>query len=187
MPHMVEDRRGCGSRLRRPAMSGAPTPRQPGRRSRGADPTRRRVRGVLVVYHRFTYPGYADAANIYQHIDAFSRHSSHRVWSVNAELGFPRRPHGTGVRRCGPALLALRDGERPLPARRRVVGVPRVDPGSPDGLLPGRVHPQRSAIPDARRLPVRLRVHPAGAESVRCDVRGPHATSARSSRACLDT
>ena len=45
---------------------------------------------MLVVYHRYTYPRFADAATINHHIGAIEQYSAHNVWSVNAELGFPR-------------------------------------------------------------------------------------------------
>jgi hypothetical protein len=48
------------------------------------------VDGVLVVYHRPAAPWIKDASTVREHLHAFARHSRHRVWEVNVDIGFPR-------------------------------------------------------------------------------------------------
>ncbi|MCK4394320.1 hypothetical protein KAX17_15575 [Candidatus Bipolaricaulota bacterium] len=45
------------------------------------------VNGVLVLYHHYLAP---NANTIIEHIEAFERYSSFKVWSVNTKLGFPQ-------------------------------------------------------------------------------------------------
>jgi hypothetical protein len=45
--------------------------------------------GALVVYHRPAAPWMKDASTVREHLHSFSRHSRHRVWEVNADIGFP--------------------------------------------------------------------------------------------------
>jgi hypothetical protein len=47
------------------------------------------VDGVLVAYHRPIAPWMKDASTVLDHLGAFRRHSRHRVWEVNVDLGFP--------------------------------------------------------------------------------------------------
>jgi hypothetical protein len=47
------------------------------------------VDGVLLVYHRPIAPWIRDASTVMEHVGAFARHSRHRVWEVNTDLGFP--------------------------------------------------------------------------------------------------
>ncbi len=47
------------------------------------------VDGALLVYHRPVAPWIRDASTVMEHVRAFSRHSRHRIWEVNTDLGFP--------------------------------------------------------------------------------------------------
>jgi hypothetical protein len=47
------------------------------------------VDGVLLAYHRPIAPWMKDASTVLDHLGAFRRHSRHRVWEVNVDLGFP--------------------------------------------------------------------------------------------------
>jgi hypothetical protein len=48
-----------------------------------------RTDGVLLVYHRPVAPWIRDASTVREHVRAFGRHSRHRVWEVNSDVGFP--------------------------------------------------------------------------------------------------
>lgn len=58
------------------------------------------VKGILLLYHRCSIE--RDAAAVTEHIEAFSRHSRFRVWSVNTEEGFPA---GLGLLRFDVIIL----------------------------------------------------------------------------------
>jgi hypothetical protein len=47
------------------------------------------VDGVLLAYHRPIAPWIKDASTVVEHLGAFRRHSRHRVWDVNVDVGFP--------------------------------------------------------------------------------------------------
>src|SRR5215213_2913608 len=63
-----------------------PASRQPLRSRRHGTTS---VDGVLLVYHRPIAPWIRDASTVMEHVGAFARHSRHRVWEVNTDLGFP--------------------------------------------------------------------------------------------------
>jgi len=44
------------------------------------------INGILLIYH---YPLNINAPTILQHVEAFSRHSQFKVWSINTQKGFP--------------------------------------------------------------------------------------------------
>jgi len=52
--------------------------------------TRTVVDGVLVVYHRPAASWIKDASTVREHLHSFARHSRHRVWEVNVDIGFPK-------------------------------------------------------------------------------------------------
>jgi len=47
------------------------------------------VDGVLLAYHRPIAPWMKDASTVTEHLSAFRRHSRHRVWETNVDVGFP--------------------------------------------------------------------------------------------------
>jgi hypothetical protein len=44
---------------------------------------------VLLLYHRPIAPWLKDASTVREHLHAFKRHSSHRIWELNVDVGFP--------------------------------------------------------------------------------------------------
>jgi hypothetical protein len=49
---------------------------------------KRDISGILMIYN---HPLVKNAPTIMEHVDAFEKHSSFKVWKVNTECGFPKR------------------------------------------------------------------------------------------------
>ena len=76
---------------------------------------RRRVDGILFVYHRPVSRYFADASNVSENIAAFGRHSRFRVWELNIDTGMPPRLPGLEFDAIVLHYSVFATGEHPYP------------------------------------------------------------------------